>query len=365
MSDINNKRKYKLMHNDTITFNGVRLYRIKALRDFSDVKAGDVGGFIEKESNLSHEGDCWVYDDAMVYGDARIIGNAKVRDNACIYGVVMITDNVEIAGNAIVEGQCITMYDNVKVYDNARICGNVRLYGNARVYGYAKIMNQAVIGGNARVHDYASVWNYARVYGNAEIYGNARIQECAEVCDNARVYGHAAIMGTARLHGNAEAYSTAVIRHGDLTKDIKDDIIQYIACSLNIYPVGGKYILYKRVDKMERTSDLDMEHLIRRIYQLDIPDEAYRSTTYTDGNLFYEPGKVTEAPRPNTCFHEGPDEFPEDGVEGIYCYMPFDENEIEGDALIAVEVDVKDILTCMKGRIRARRVRMIEEIKRR
>ncbi|MDE5977041.1 MAG: hypothetical protein K2G70_01045 [Turicibacter sp.] len=34
------------------------LYRIRALRDFGDVKQGDVGGYIEKEENLSHEGYC-------------------------------------------------------------------------------------------------------------------------------------------------------------------------------------------------------------------------------------------------------------------------------------------------------------------
>ena len=37
------------------------LRRIKALRSFGDVKEGDLGGWIEKESNLSHEGNCWVY----------------------------------------------------------------------------------------------------------------------------------------------------------------------------------------------------------------------------------------------------------------------------------------------------------------
>lgn len=34
-----------------------QLYRIKALIDFGDVKAGDLGGFVEKEENLSHSGN--------------------------------------------------------------------------------------------------------------------------------------------------------------------------------------------------------------------------------------------------------------------------------------------------------------------
>ena len=45
------------------------LHRIKALKDFGDIDKGDLGGWIEKESNLSHEGTCWVFDSAMVYDD--------------------------------------------------------------------------------------------------------------------------------------------------------------------------------------------------------------------------------------------------------------------------------------------------------
>ena len=49
---------------------GRKLYRIKALIDFKSVKAGDLGGWIEKEENLSHN------DNACVHGNARVYGNA-------------------------------------------------------------------------------------------------------------------------------------------------------------------------------------------------------------------------------------------------------------------------------------------------
>ena len=51
-------KKYELTDN-TINIDGITLHRIKALKDFSDVKAGDFGGWIEKEDNLSQ------IDDAM------------------------------------------------------------------------------------------------------------------------------------------------------------------------------------------------------------------------------------------------------------------------------------------------------------
>lgn len=58
-------KKYELT-NECITFTGRKLYRIKALVDFGDVKAGELGGYIEKEDNLSHDGNAWVSDNAKV-----------------------------------------------------------------------------------------------------------------------------------------------------------------------------------------------------------------------------------------------------------------------------------------------------------
>jgi hypothetical protein len=50
------------------------LYRVVALKDFGNVKAGDIGGWVESEHNLSQEGDCWVYGDAYVCDDAQVYG---------------------------------------------------------------------------------------------------------------------------------------------------------------------------------------------------------------------------------------------------------------------------------------------------
>ena len=70
-------RKYEFTEETKNVF-GVILHRIKALRDVGNVKAGDLGGWIEKEDNLSHEGYCWVYGDAAVYGNAEVYGDAAV-----------------------------------------------------------------------------------------------------------------------------------------------------------------------------------------------------------------------------------------------------------------------------------------------
>ena len=65
------ERKYELT-DETIIRDGRILHRIRAVRDFADVKAGELGGWIEKESNLDQDGDCWVYGNAMVYGNAVV-----------------------------------------------------------------------------------------------------------------------------------------------------------------------------------------------------------------------------------------------------------------------------------------------------
>ena len=47
------------------------------------VSPGDVGGYIEKVSNLEQvSGDAWVSGDAKVYGNARVYDNARVSGDA-------------------------------------------------------------------------------------------------------------------------------------------------------------------------------------------------------------------------------------------------------------------------------------------
>ena len=72
-------KKYRFT-GETIEYNSITLHRIQALVDFFEVKAGDLGGWIEKEENLSQEGDCWIYGDAMVFGDNEIVEDIMVFD---------------------------------------------------------------------------------------------------------------------------------------------------------------------------------------------------------------------------------------------------------------------------------------------
>lgn len=75
--------KYGLT-NETIIVSGITLHRIRALKDFGAVKAGDLGGFVESEDNLSHDGDCWVAGNARVSGTAHVSGAARLSGSALV-----------------------------------------------------------------------------------------------------------------------------------------------------------------------------------------------------------------------------------------------------------------------------------------
>ena len=79
-------KKYELTSETKNVFGHI-LYRIKALSSFGCVSAGDLGGFLESEKNLSQNGDAWVYGNAEVYGDARVYGNAEVSEIGAIFWI--------------------------------------------------------------------------------------------------------------------------------------------------------------------------------------------------------------------------------------------------------------------------------------
>ena len=79
-------KKYELTSETKIVFGHI-LYRIKALSSFGYVSAGDLGGFLESEKNLSQNGNAWVYGNAEVYGSARVSGNAEVSKIGSIFWI--------------------------------------------------------------------------------------------------------------------------------------------------------------------------------------------------------------------------------------------------------------------------------------
>ena len=112
-------KKYELTDETIRLDEGTVLHRIRAARDFTladgtPVRKGDLGGWIERESNLSHLGGAWVY------GEAKVCGKAWVYDEASVCGKAWV-------------------YDEASVYGSARVCGSAEVYGSARVCGSAEV----------------------------------------------------------------------------------------------------------------------------------------------------------------------------------------------------------------------------------
>ena len=139
-------KKYKLIKSDI-----KGLYRVKAVRDFGNVKKGDIGGYVQSEDNLSHEGYCWVHGNAIIHDNARIYGNAQISDcavidgNARIYGNAQISDCAVIDGNVRRDGDS-EIWDYAIIRDNALIYGDSVISGNAFIDGDAEIKTGRHIG---------------------------------------------------------------------------------------------------------------------------------------------------------------------------------------------------------------------------
>ena len=96
--------KYEILKDDFIEFDDRKLYRIRALKDFHNVKKGKFGGYIASERNLSQEGEAWVYSDARISGDARILGNARIAGDAWVLGDAWVSGDAWVLGDAWVSG---------------------------------------------------------------------------------------------------------------------------------------------------------------------------------------------------------------------------------------------------------------------
>lgn len=178
-------KKYKLIENDYRWF-GVgdrKIYRIVALRDFSDVKEGDLGGYIEKEENLSHDGNSWVYDDGRVYENARLEGNATVHNNAIIYGNAIITGNAKVSDRAIIT-DFVILKDNACAMKRCLVYGSSIIGGNSIVDGKSNIGGGVICSGDAHISENAKVIGNIKVSGNSHIHGNVTIlMPSITICD--------------------------------------------------------------------------------------------------------------------------------------------------------------------------------------
>ena len=116
------------------------LKRIRALRDFGDVKKGDLGGYIQDSSLLDHAGECWIYDNACVLAERQrpipmrrktnltseqTERPASKQNKAFLTGDARLYDHV-LFSSGIIEGKTVV---RGSVY-----CTAVRLSGRTKIH---------------------------------------------------------------------------------------------------------------------------------------------------------------------------------------------------------------------------------------
>lgn len=87
-----------------------KLYQVRSLKDFGNVKKGDLGCWVERYFNLDQEGTCWPDQKTVIYDSGRVSGDAVVT--ACslaasfVFGTGTVVKNSELLA-ATVSGGCV------------------------------------------------------------------------------------------------------------------------------------------------------------------------------------------------------------------------------------------------------------------
>lgn len=139
------------------------LHRVRALRDIGkDVKAGELGGFVEHEGNLSFEpgDDAWIYNDAIAAGDSVMEKGSVLRVRAVVCGSACVSHGSVLFGDARAEDDAYlrgaTMWDSARASGASVIVASPedptrapRLSGRCAVYG--KVVGDVHLLGSAVV----------------------------------------------------------------------------------------------------------------------------------------------------------------------------------------------------------------------
>lgn len=122
------KDKYTFTGESKINEKGKQLCRIKALISFGDVKAGDIGGWVEGMHNLSHAGNCWIYDESEVFENARVEDSAIVRRNSKVYGLAEVKGKSTVTASEIIGARVLYAQVTRSYVRNARLFNEVGIH---------------------------------------------------------------------------------------------------------------------------------------------------------------------------------------------------------------------------------------------
>lgn len=145
------------------------LHRIRALRDVGiEVRAGDLGGFVEGEWNLASDDPndaSWIFDDAICAGGAMVEQDSCLRGEAVACDEARVTERSSLTGHARAEDQAYirgsVLTEHARVSDAGMVLDSPdtgkfpKLGGHCVVYG--------LVAGDVQVKDAAVVLREERI----------------------------------------------------------------------------------------------------------------------------------------------------------------------------------------------------------
>lgn len=214
-------------------------YRVRALKDFGNVKAGELGGLVSGYHNLSQEGYCWIFDDSTVSKDAR------VEDDAVVGKSSLLTDKAAAKGWCRIENSGLsnnTLVHGYAVVQDSTLCGGTKVLDESTVTG-------SYLLGTVQMRGHSSAFR-SRLDGNVEVLNGVAVTSVLE--------GNIKVTGV--------SLKNAVMRRDALVSHQRDYLVfQNVGTengTLTAYLTGAGEILLTRgcftgtVEEFERLSKL-------------------------------------------------------------------------------------------------------------
>lgn len=215
------QKKYEILNDQSkvVSFKGKEytLYRIRALTDIflHGVTKGTLGGWVEHENILSHEGNAWIANESCVGGKTIVQDDAYVSENAMVFG------ESEIKGQAKVKDSA-TVY-NTHIHRNVIVSGCATLLA-VRLNG-SSFHHPLKIGGD--VHIQASIIGGSNtvIEGNVHVTESVLYLSCTEILNDAKLF-------KCRMGLNVIPLEKVVIRdQANLNHVVVDSILENFSIS--------------------------------------------------------------------------------------------------------------------------------------
>jgi hypothetical protein len=217
------KKKYKILEETErdLAHNGT-VYRIQALGDFhlangAKVCEGELGGWVTGEGNLSHEGCCWIADEAIASGNSWVTGTAYLHGECHVRAQAQVFGGI-IGDSAVIQG-CCKIGEGVEIEGTSEIIGNAVLSGRVEVTGHSNICDCATVysslvcgAASITIHN-SWIGGYATIDEGVQLT-NSRVSGYAHIFNrNAGTYelNNIVVAGDAVIGGNSDYFTAGPI----------------------------------------------------------------------------------------------------------------------------------------------------------